>query len=273
MPAIMGHSPFAITKPPAGSQIEWGHPLAFDYGFALDERGGRLVSDKTGRGQGVLASTQQWSPSPGGGGLKFVRASSETFNVGSNYPAATSGLSVVVGIIPTIIIGANNYECMIGRLKGTAGINTDWGFVNHSGTAPVVDNCPIVEGRNDAGGAILLQWPFVLSLGRRYHLAFTLDAAGFRGYTDGHLDCTGAAPATFPSGNGNLNFGVDAAGIQFSDCILEYAWVYNRKLSADEILRLANEPYAMLRGPDVYRRYFLSASASVPKRSLVGAGT
>lgn len=244
MPAIL-HGGFTRTKPAAGARIDWSHPLATGLvsPWFFNEGGGLLVSD--GRNTGVLTLAPIWIPASRGGGsaLKFS---------GSNYVAVTNPVGPPIGAQHYTIaawIRAASYTS-----QGIVG----WGNFgsNRESNAFRI---------NSVGSALLNYWWSAdlsvaapgLTDGRFHHVVATSNNATRSIYMDGRLlgsDVpTGAhvVPST-----ANFRIGSTNNGEFYQDAI-ESVLIYNRWFSPEDVKYLYSEPYAMLRAPDVWRRYIV----------------
>ncbi len=105
-------------------------------------------------------------------------------------------------------------------------------------------------------GSSFFRWTSILGIGVWALLTFTMiPAIQINLYFNGQIDAARGGTFTAPNAGTDLTFGRGGDLVSLpTDGQIGPVLIHNRILSDAEILWLYNEPFAVLRGPDVYRR-------------------
>lgn len=236
-----------LQKPPLGSQVNWGHPLARGLVgcWLMNEGSGVWVQDYSGNGNhgtcinmSPQSNTSGWNPGPHGGALVFD-GSNDYINCGSGSSLnfGTNDFSVFAWINPKTY-AASRY------LFGRGNANDGW-WSQLVWTTKLIfriklldtatTNSAYVDGLIDIGDS---NWHFVGFTARR--------SGNLSLFVDGKLDGTPASITTISNVDiaGPVYFGCRDATTSYLNAASNYM-IYNRALSAEEIAFLYAFPYCM----------------------------
>jgi hypothetical protein len=270
MPNIIIPRP-GLWKPPAGSVIDFGHPLARGLYSAwnFNENSGASVQDVArARGSGSVApftGSPKWQE-----GLAFSVNNYVSYGDDSYYMfERTTPLTLTCRVFPTTL-PASEWS-MLGKNKDTGPNFEGWQFD--------VFNSVLRFSESGGGGFLVvraLSNPLVV--GSWYVVTATYrgdsDASNVRLYINGQRVTATVQFNTLASSIVNTTpFEIgQRAGAQFPMTgLMDYARIYTKEMSEEEVEWLYREPYAMFRGPEVMRRYWMfSAPAPV---TMLAPGT
>lgn len=246
-----------IQKPPLGAQINWAHPLAKGLvGYWLfNEGGGDKAADLGRYGyDGTLVnvafpptSTSGWGTGRDGPTIVF-NGTNAYVNIGQpSYTASPTQISVSLWLnTNTLTGGSENLRYAISREW------IDKGWMIRLSTAD-----DKIYWYHRAGGA----WPNVATSNAIvadtwYHIVTTLDTVTgtIKIYVNGQLDNTAGGGSTITTAAVDVLIGSSA--LQTSRAwsgMLSDVRIYNRVLTAQEIVQLYVGPYAMFEWPLVWQ--------------------
>lgn len=255
---------WGTTKPMAGARIDWTHPLAQGLirCYLLNEGAGGIADLADGNlGMASIATPAKWA----GQGINFDTASSG-FSLGVRRMPTTTGAMAVRFLTMPDFTGAVTNGIL--NHRNSTGNNSNVGFVYYSN----VLNCDISDNSgNYWGGAFgSLHSIAALSTNTRYDAVLTWDANAPLAalYLNGSFQNKLTTAAKIPSVFQNFFIGEDnqnPAGRQ-GRCIVEYAYVWNRALSAADIAQLAAAPYDFIARPTPRAYWLPPASAPIFRR-------
>lgn len=265
---------WGTTKPPVGTPINRGHPLARDLvaSFALNEGGGKQLNN-LGQYAGVAygGSTLGWSRGGAQGATTNTDKTTTAYATQTGFPYWNGDITLSFGFsqLPNTL-NVGEYNTIIARGGVFEGTNTMFavGYVDRSGP----DASIFFVGYN-AGTLIDREWRITntgsaaswTSFNNRSHIAtITFNAGrGFRGWVDGHelftllatagtntLGTDGSHPLTVLGQTTHTSFGSNFGGVA------QFAHIHRRVLADSEILQLHAEPYAMYAPPPTLSRSF-----------------
>ena len=228
-------------KPPRGSRLLAGHPLAQGllWGTALPEGGGPVVVDlATGVLQTRLDIGHAWSLGPTGPALRFDSAGTGRAN------------SVALPLPATVRITAAPFTFVLRVWLAATGTNSLLGSATTS-AVPALR----VDGGNtlsllSQGSALLATSTGTVTAGRWYTLGVTYDPAGVaRFYIDGGDVGGGTSSTTFTTGQLHVGSN-DATGENIQDgARLEWAYLWRRVLTPAAMAAVHADPYALVAPP------------------------
>jgi len=238
--------PWGQTKPPVGSQVDWGDPISQNLAgcWMFNERSGGKIFDATKRYDGV--TTLAWVQGKFGNTLKHVG--------GTSYVA----LACLTGTL-----GLNRTVSAWAQTTATTGNPCVWGD----------DRRGII--RFDSGVLTLYAYDTNyrsatksgVNDGRWHHIVGVINTSGaeIRLYVDG-VSVNSAVFGTLDQGtfvyNAKIgaNYSLSDTPIQYFVGLIDNVRLYNRALRSSEVSRLYTEPFA---GIQPYRRRFYSIPAAV----------
>ena len=257
---------FGYTKPPAGAQINWGHPLARGLigCWLFNEASGSRARDCAWEVHGDLGSAVPvlWAGSARGSAVEFpgVITRAVTLERGAIYDANQQG-TIEAWIYVYSITG---FRHIFGVADGV-NINELFGLrIMNAGGGGFLE----VATRSPNNRYLTL---VAVPLNEWVQVAATSDGASWRLYMNGQeepgvvslgvnsggwfSDVVGAAANLYAIG-----ILLRAGGfIQPFHGLIEQVTLYNRALTAIEIMQLYTEPYAMIHAP-VASRIFHGAA-------------
>jgi hypothetical protein len=233
------------TKPPAGAQVNWGHPLTQNLvaAYPFLERSGLRVHDLVHGSGADFETGVLWN----GDALTLPATNAGSYTTGpliSNRPFSILlgchdlGTHGTAGATFSMGVTGSARQIIIIRPQSTTVIRFAMWFDDLDATVPSI-------------------------LGRQLHLAFTLDPAfAQKTYDDGKLINSRTAGGFF-NGTRAVYFGGNAINTEQIGATFRYVYIYDRALSPDELAWVKAEPYAMLTTPQA-RKYFVMAATGVP---------
>ena len=228
------------VKPPPGTRIDFGNPLARGLTgcWLFNEGAGAVVRDIAGQRHGSvsggLGSDLVWTPGDYGITLKSV-GSTNTSRI--TIPSLTTGSVWTWETRLLATTFTDSWEALFTQ-GSSLGL-----FARSSGLI-----------RIEAGTGLYSNSS--LSAGTRYHVVATSDGSTLRIFINGKEDASGTAGT--PTFNADTMFN-DSASETF-DGRMEYQRFWNRALSQSEILQLSARPFSIFVAP--HRLWIPVAAAS-----------
>ena len=204
--------------------------------WSFNEGTGSYAGDSSGnRNQGTLVSGPTWVDGKRGKALNFDGVN-DYVNAGDNTSLRITNSFTISAWVKTDqnTSGLN----VVAKYNGTNGY-----FFGMTGTAPAGR---MFGGVTTAGVITRRFTNTVLAVGRWYHIVtvYNASAATESMYVDGILDNgtqSGTPPSSVPSTAGmNFEIGSRTNGIELWDGLIDEVRIYNRALSAQEVLQLYN---------------------------------
>lgn len=241
------------SKPPLGSQINWGHPLSKGLTACLVMQEGTSMRTKnliTGVFEpiSVLTYIDSWGKNTKGTGVLFRRDTYNTKIPITKDPISTSlPFTIVASVSPTTNNAAYGVILSRGQDSQGAGRSVSYGR-NADGTfyIQVITTSPSTTARTTTGTKIypantLVQvvavWNPAISLS--LHTNGTLDKYNADSTSNLRTSTVGTAIGHF---YGSTNF---------FDGLMNYVYIYNRALSPQEIQQLYIDPYCFIKQPRI----------------------
>lgn len=267
MPSVILRRPPGYTKPPSGAQIEFDHPLAQGIKLCvLGLEGGGSAAQDLVAGNTVLstAALPMYVPCGTGFGWNFNISGGMVF--AEDFPEYKGILNAITMEVMVHILGGGlgqqggGFGQLLGKDDGT---NRAWAIDygdSGGGTGPGV--------RLLVNGGLAVQEGSTDGLEHYRHVIATYDRITAKIYTglDGkmpRITASAASTTAFNEVTAKVGIGVrDGGGVALRGHI-RWARVWNRALSEDEVERLYAEPFSMLRGPEVLRRYWFTLPLSI----------
>lgn len=251
---------FGRQKPPAGSRVDGGHPLARNLGGAwlFNEYGGTAINDVLGKNKGTYTPasfTAGWSPGPlgltpnmqGGGGGQYVA-------LASLMTSAKVSVSFACWIVPQA--------------------TSQFAYILSNGSGSAANDCTISQqdGAGGAGSKLCLLLDGVsfdattstktLSAGVPCFVVVTATSANvWTLYANGVKDSSATVTAQTPTVGAAIGASNGGAN-PFNGDIALVAW-WSRTLSAAEVINLYQEPYGFISQTAPRRVFFGPAGADV----------
>jgi len=245
------------NKPPLGSQIDFSHPLAKGLALCLlmNEGSGNKIYDLSGNGNhGVLMTNGPlWKPGRDGAALAFDGVNDQVECGISASFAANSPKTFILWINTSVTTAYN----------GLFWISYGYGFSMIDAT-----NILLILSHNNykyfLGRA-------TCSDGQWHQLAITLtglaqsDIASAKFYIDSKVQADGFINASAPIYAFDRYWFGRGYGAYFTGSMSQ-TMIYNRALSADEILDLYVNPYGFIRDPHKY--WLMPQNVMIPPHIL-----
>ncbi len=237
-------------KPMLGQQINWAHPASKGLVgiWLFNERSGNKVFDLSGNGNTILFDeTPDWVAGNYGPMVKCLSGSSESLYINDNLSQRVSEITLVICVQIHETPGIN--ERCFEKEYDNAGANpyVSWGFEWKSATEiKFIAADTLLTVNNSLTYTAGVAFP----LNSKLWFAGTCNAnKNHKIYRDGievASRTNTVGPITQYSATGNQ---VDIAGRlnsgNYISQSLEYAFLYNRALSASEVALLHREPFCM----------------------------
>lgn len=252
----MINSGWGKTKPPLGTRLNRGHPLAKGLAacWVMNEGAGVLVSDSSGLTNLALTGAT-WSRNNGGIGTQIAGG---TTNIGTstftNIPTATI-FSLYTRVAVTSYTSLANIFSFGENVSVTGTVSSRTGDIR----GVLQFNNVIYFFGDNADWATSQSWDVS---GALHDIAFTSDGTTLSFYYDGRLMQSTALPAIVPllATETFLTLGTNhSSGTVGPNAQYNHAYIYNRALSASEIMQIYLTPYAMLQSPTPRRFYSYTA--------------
>lgn len=244
------------------------HPLSqgMILAYMLNENGGNIVYDATGKVNTGTVVGAEWVPD----GMDFIAANTDYVDVldsvagGHDFTGLSDNITVVAGINPDIVTGTDTYwrpsNCIIElRTQQTTGAHVPFSFgIDDSKLLLGVTDNYITTDERKVGSA-------TLGIDTDYTIGFTIEGDDWNLYLNGISDNNGAfSQATGDRSVGsticNMQIGVRSTDVgaksssQF-DGTIKYIYIYDRTLSADEMMWLDHNPYGMFEADFIPSKY------------------
>lgn len=250
-----------LWKPPAGSVIDFQHPLANGLVgcWPLNEGAGIRVNSAARPAKSIFTvSTTQALADWRAGGVRFAGTQNQYINVtNDNQFDSIVDQFTLEGLVVGTITGSYRSIISFGNQHGAVGSHGSGYMRLNSGNTVTLLRSNV---------AALVSTARTITDAGVHHFVGTKDGATSRLYIDGVED---SVPGTNSTCNvpSNIYIGADDTNVLFSrewmdGTILKVA-AYNRALSPQEVRWLSQEPFAMFRGPEVARRYWVIAGAGI----------
>jgi hypothetical protein len=268
------------NKPPAGAQVNWGHPLAHGLVFAalFNEGAGARVLSVAGGHAGSLSGAPAWKPT----GLEMLAASSQY----AEFASVPDGL--FLGALSIVWAGTINtgsgFRHFAGKHSGGGGTVNPFDFRTTNDATPALYLLRANTGRVEWQGAgVTLGVPHTCAFSSAAAIEDTSTAFYIDGkpVTTSRLVLTTTGP---PTGDGSaLRIGRRGDNAVQMDGTVRHLYIWNRQLSAQEQAWIHAEPYALLAPTSPIRRYFIALAApgdltgeiaiTAPFPQMLAAGT
>jgi hypothetical protein len=251
-------------KPPAGSQINWGHPLAHGLAGAwlLNEGAGAGILDLVSRRPAPFVGAE-WSRRPEGPALKFLTAEPRNAKVNTSGPIIGGQRDwSVVGSLRTSTSSVSGGRMLYAE---RASSGNDIIQLKYYDSGLSADRA-VITYRNDGGTLIQLTTNTAVPADNTlHHFAGVKRGTAFRIFFDGNLDNTGtfgSSSDAFTDAGLQSWIGCDPTSAA-SGAVGEigYVYLYRRALSDAEVDWINSDPYAMVAPVSPVRRHFLSLAA------------
>ena len=237
-------------KPPLGVPADKGHILCPSSGlWLMNEGSGNIVQDLSGNGNGgTINGDFLWTPGKYGTAVELIGV---TDNISANTPPnITNAITYVVRF--NSHIGSAGGDQVLIRLKDTVfkidnALSAYFIWYSDIDVAPKTFN-------------------YVFAANTSYEVAVTQIGTTYALYVNGLQVQTGETDALDLVSSVDLILGAyNLTGTWDLDGLLEYAYIYNRALTASEIAQLYEEPFCMVRTRR--RRVIFDEIAGVPPTS------
>ncbi len=238
-----------VSKPPVGSQIDWGHPLS--KGLV----GCWLMNEGYGKKFRNIANSNRYFPTPIGTGtgtsivpgkrgkdVKLTGGTSSNIDLGYFYHSGTMAFTVECIITP-----GNTNDAAIAENGTVFNTNTFYLFQLNAGTIFEFEIWSGLPGLTD-----LVQSSIPFSVGKRYHIVCYWEVGQrIEMFIDGINRSgarTGAARSVLGNGNTTLQLGKRPGSTAYPFIgPYELFRMWNRKLSVSEIKSLYRSPYQFIK--------------------------
>jgi len=223
------------SKPPVGSQIDWGHPLAKGLVgcWLFNEEGGKIIEDISGNDNDGAMVNAVWSGGKSGTGLYFDTSTDYVNLLITKKVLSGSRWSVVARTYYTNVSGniyANDtdYEFCVGFLN--AAMN------------------PVIVYR----GATVLTSVLTTTTKQWIFSAFTCRKSGQKFYIGDNLGFRMDSSKTYPYDTGiasNVATRINSGNLYLPGGTykIDYLYVYKRELSFQETNQLYEDPYCFIK--------------------------
>lgn len=267
------------NKPPLGSVINGGHPLAEDLvgAWIFNEVGSNTFLNLATPHHGTSTGTSNaWTTGLYGPGLGNGNATGgidiadeASFDTGIN-------LSVAIGFT-LIALPGSNAAPFITKWEDTPTAARSWAIcTNSSNQIRVLTSSQTSSGLTVDGQAV----GRTLVANTFYHVVFSFDGTNLNLYVNGLLDATAVSTFTGALFNSTIPVQINRANIgaivnQSNYGVYHYAYIWNnRVLTKADAVQLMLNPYCMIASR---QRQFLAKAAAVATTfrflPLLGAGT
>jgi hypothetical protein len=265
------------APPPSACALDWSHPLAQGLTGCWLFHPQVKIADLTRRGSdGTPANGPVWASGLYGPALS-LDGSDDYVNIAAHAVYnLTSAYTLEMLFTPDTIPGAGVQRHLLSRWGSGGAGNAAW-FLQMYGPN-------LRMGNHNGTTTATLTGSAGLTAGRACHAVavWTGGTSGTNGflYLDGAQDASGTLNAAAQSSNYDVQIGTTNSLTLFTHARVFLARLWNRALSAGEVLRLYNEPFALLYPSPPGRRALthsgelLSGDASLQGASLLtAAGT
>lgn len=244
------------TKPPIGSQIDSGHPLAQGLTgcWLFNEAGGSVLRDLAGKCNGAITGAT-WRYSTPGGVLSFD-GSDDVVTLTVPPQTFTEGqVSLCMVVNPN---SQSNAYMTNGTSNDSNKLAMLFGF--QAGAFNIFNNEAYPTG-------VAADTQIAGDVGAWQQIVYASDGARVFGYKSGskmidvaaNLNVNGGNLVTFCIG------GAAVASAPFGGLVSGFS-VYNRALSPSEVRWLYEEPHAFVQPPVPYRRFVIPSAPALTTR-------
>lgn len=240
-------------------KLKNNHPPGLELAYLFNEGGGNKAFDAAKNNKGVI-NGGGWVWAVGVDGLGLVSASSQYVSVSQKIDT-TGGISVIFGNYVSTpnawatAFGGNGTDPTLDRLLAHAPHNDNILYWDYGDTTSP-DPRP---GR--------VSTDYTAHLGKLTNVALVSEGKGgsFKAiYLNGEL-ANSVASSDGPDGDVYIDIGrFRSAADYYHNGILTYFYIFNRVLSADEIMWLDYDPYGMFDKDYMVRGYYESVGATIP---------
>lgn len=249
-----------VYKPGPGVQINWNHPLTRGLvGFwILNEGGGTVANDLAIYGPGTLTNSPGWSSGAIGTAVTLVRASSQYIQIAHNANVSTntnSTLSIEVRFrFPAAGASCPSSDCgLISKTSSNKACPFDSFIIPGTPTSTIhfiLGNCSATNDQSIATTLINSSASHVFC-----GTNGTLTTGNIRIYVDGQIvkDVSGGGASVSEGAGFAIRIGNRNDNLTLFDGVIEYARVWNRELTPNEVRDLYIQPYAILTTLERYR--------------------
>lgn len=242
-------------NPPSGARVNWGHPLSRGLvGYYLfNEKGGQKVNSSTALGVGSLINNPVWSGSQYG--------TSITFDGGTQYAQLPVSINVAGDFTLSLLVKFNSVASngqLYSEWVNPVGKNI-FIFLNGSDQR-VYFYRGDVSGNQDGTPAI----SNALTTGVWYNLIFTQAGTLKTIYVNAVSSFTATATYTGYVGSNGGQIGAwnnNGTFFNYTSAAFNNIRMYNRALSAQEVLQLYLQPFAGVNVPPRGTYNFTSSGA------------
>lgn len=259
---------WGALKPPVGTQLDRGHPLAFGLrgAWLLNEGGQRLVNLADGRPSSTAVGSPAWRQGPSGPALQI--------NDGQYVPLQDVDLDYCTIVARARSTDATNEGVLC--CKNFDGSNVPYALSIRDGTS-VIDGFSFYNGAWQRSGTNTVDYR---NEGRDRTFGGSFDGTNLRFWVDGQVRSTTTIAATvLPKNNNPLDLGTYRNnGWEFGGRV-EWLLLYDRALNPAEMRALHADPFQLF-APPTWRRYYDAvgggeppAAADPPLLALLGCGS
>ena len=237
-------------KPPLGSTINWGHPLARGLvgSWLMNEGSGNLVQDYSGNGNhgtcmnmSPQSATSGWGPGPHGSAV-YLDGSNDYIVAGVSPILRPTAFTISV-TFTLLGVSASNYQAIVS--------NTVYGHYYGYGlmVGPAAKIRMSVQSSSASSYTAIPNDGYQLSFNRKYIVMVTYNYRELNLYIDNILVAQVITPVTIAYETGD-NFrigsfaGTPGAGAYFNGLVSDVG-LYNCALTAQEGMDLYRSPYCM----------------------------
>lgn len=208
-------------------------PAGLVAGYTFNEGTGTSAGDRSGNGNtATLLGGTSWAAGKYGQGLSFDGVNdylsilnSASTNISGN------GLTLSMWVNPQQLTGSSD-SVVIGKFWNTSMTSPYYQY----GLEFARGNEPYLYIGQASGGLIMATMGTTLQYGTWSHLAITFDGVQAKFYLNGALVATKTAAVSITARGNALNIGADVTPMQFVKGALDEVRIYNRALSAAEVV-------------------------------------
>lgn len=253
------HNKSWISKPPLGSQINWGHPLAKGLVgcWLMNEGAGGIIQDIARKNKGVLSSGMVWL----GGKPKFNGSSS--INCGNSSVLAPPEITVFVVASTTITTGLQQ---PIFEKDYTSAAEPYYVWRLSFGRSTDTPSGRIDAQWNQGGTRYYILGSEGVKTGEKAYLALTIKSGTQKLYKNGRVIASATNSGAITNYNTNAYFGISVTNPGTFTGIVDLGYVFNRALSPSEVQQLYAEPYGFIRKP---KKIIIFPSAGVAPENII----
>jgi len=218
-----------ILKPPKGAMLNRGHPLSRGLVgcWLMNEGGGNKVYDLSGNGNigTFVGSGLLWTPAQFGPGLSFSNANYEYVSISKLTIPATMDKTFSFWVKPKALAEADFlFDCTSRLVLALRDVGS-------------IDTIAFYDGAWHETGvaADLNTWQSII---------FSFSGITARVYKNG-INIGGTIAYTQKAVDANVRLGNSVSNTHNCNSLIDYVQIWNRALTASEILSLYREPFQM----------------------------